>query len=107
MTVAQRLHSDDYQLITPNGSTHTKTSYLSDVASGQLEYLVFEPISPIAALEAAGLIVLRYVARIRLKVNVDDEVEFNTWHTDAYQLREGAWQVVWSQATTIDPAPTG
>ena len=27
------------------------------------------------------------------------------WHTDIYELRDGRWQVVWSQATRI-PAMT-
>jgi hypothetical protein len=25
------------------------------------------------------------------------------WHTDLYEQRDGTWQVVWSQATTIQP----
>jgi hypothetical protein len=26
---------------------------------------------------------------------------FECWHTDSYELSEGAWQAVWSQATAI------
>ncbi|TFD69046.1 nuclear transport factor 2 family protein [Cryobacterium sp. Hb1] len=48
MVVAERLHAPDYQLVTPNGSTRTKSAYLSDVESKRLEYHVFEPESEIS-----------------------------------------------------------
>lgn len=57
---AARLHADEYQLITPNGSTLTKDDYLGDVRSGRLPYRVFEPITDIAVLGDAPLAVLRY-----------------------------------------------
>ena len=68
MVVAERIHAVDYQLITPGGHSHTKATYLGDVASRRLEYLTFEPISSIAVRATPDLIVLRYVARIRLSV---------------------------------------
>ncbi|AKU17882.1 nuclear transport factor 2 family protein [Luteipulveratus mongoliensis] len=106
MSVADRIHAADYELISPGGRTHTKDAYLADVASKRLEYLVFEPTTPIAVRESAGLIVLRYAARIRLSIGVADEVEFRAWHTDHYEKRDGEWVVVWSQATQIsDPNP--
>ncbi len=101
MVVADRIHASDYELVTPAGSTLTKATYLGDVASKRLEYLVFEPTSPIAVRASPDLIVLRYVARIRLSVGVDDEVELSAWHTDHYEKRDGTWAVVWSQATGI------
>ena len=48
MEVAERIHSPDYELVTPGGHTRSKTTYLADVAAKRLEYLVFEPITPIA-----------------------------------------------------------
>ncbi|MGI8522663.1 MAG: nuclear transport factor 2 family protein [Nocardioides sp.] len=101
MDVAERIHADDYQLITPGGHTHTKATYLADVASKRLEYLAFEPTSRIAVRATRDLIVLRYVALIRLSVGVADEMEFTAWHTDHYERRDGAWKIVWSQATRI------
>ncbi len=94
---AAPLHADDYQLITPNGSPMTKDDYLGDVRSGRLPYHVFEPVSDIAVLGEAPLAVLRYQARI----SFDDGPGFTCWHTDCYRLRDGRWQVVWSQATRI------
>lgn len=101
MVVAEQIHAADYELITPAGHTHTKATYLGDVASKRLEYLDFEPTSSIAVRATRDLIVLRYVARIRLSVGVADEVELSAWHTDHYERRDGTWTVVWSQATEI------
>ena len=94
---AAPLHADDYQLITPSGAALTKDDYLSDVRSGRLPYRVFEPIGDIAVLGDAPVAVLRYQARI----SFEDEPGFTVWHTDCYRLRDGRWQVVWSQATQI------
>ncbi len=101
MVVAERIHAADYELVTPGGNTRTKAAYLNDVASKRLEYLAFEPTSSIAVRATPDLIVLRYVARIRLCVGVADEVELSAWHTDHYEKRDGTWAVVWSQATEI------
>jgi hypothetical protein len=101
MVVADRIHATDYQLVTPAGKTRTKLTYLDDVASKRLEYLAFEPTSSIAVRATPDLIVLRYVAHIRLSVGVADEVELSAWHTDHYEKRDGRWTVVWSQATEI------
>ena len=50
---AAPLHADDYWLITPNGSEMTKDDYLGAIASGQLRYQVFEPVSEMAVLGPA------------------------------------------------------
>jgi hypothetical protein len=97
---AAPLHADDHWLITPNGSDMTKADYLGAIASGQLRYQMFEPVSEIAVLGDGRLAVLRYQARI----SFDDGPGITCWHTDCYQLRDGTWQVVWSQATEITAA---
>lgn len=97
---AAALHAEDYRLITPNGSEMTKEDYLGAIASGQLRYKVFEPVSEMAVLGDAPVVVLRYRARI----SFDDGPGITCWHTDCYQLRDEAWQVVWSQATAITAA---
>jgi hypothetical protein len=43
MTVAGSLHSEDFQLINPSGETLSKVQYLGAVASGEIDYLVWEP----------------------------------------------------------------
>jgi hypothetical protein len=94
---AAPLHADDYQLITPSGSALCKADYLGAIASGQLRYQVFEPVSEMAVLGDAEVAVLRYRARI----SFDDEAGFICWHTDCYRFADETWQVVWSQATEI------
>ena len=101
MSTADELHHADYELISPGGRTYSKATYLADVASKRLEYLAFEPTGPVAVRATPEVVVLRYVARIRLSVDVDDEVEFKAWHTDHYERRDGRWQAVWSQATRV------
>ena len=97
---AAPIHADDYQLVTPNGSEMTKDDYLGAIASGQLRYRIFEPVSDIAVLGDEPVAIVRYQARI----SFDDRAGLLCWHTDCYQMRDGRWQVVWSQATQIlDP----
>lgn len=108
LETAGRLHAPDYQLVTPSGRCYSKDDYLADVRDKRLEYLAFEPASPIAVRVSEGMIVLRYVALIRLSVGVADELDFRAWHTDLYEKVEGSWVAVWSQATRIsDPAGPG
>jgi hypothetical protein len=94
---AAPLHAEDYWLITPNGSELTKSDYLGAIASGRLRYHVFVPVSEMAVLGDAVVVVLRYRARI----SFDDGPGITCWHTDCYRLRNETWQVVWSQATAI------
>ena len=97
---AAPMHAEDYQLVTPSGSEMTKDAYLGAIASGQLRYRVFEPVSDIAVLGDGPVAVVRYQARI----SFDDRAGLRCWHTDCYRLRDELWQVVWSQATQIlDP----
>jgi hypothetical protein len=103
MATAGPLHAADYQLITPNGFAMTKDEYLGAVASGELGYRTFEPVSEIAVLAGTDLAVLRYQARI----SFDDGPGFVCWHTDCYRLRDETWQVTWSQATAITASDRG
>lgn len=103
MATAGPLHAEDYWLVTPAGSGLTKDGYLGAVASGEIGYRVFEPVSEITVLAGADLAVLRYQARI----SFDDGPGFVCWHTDCYRLTDETWQVVWSQATAIRPAASG
>lgn len=103
METAERLHAEDFQLINPLGGTVSKQRYLKLVASGEVDYLEWEPEEVEVKLygEAA---VLRYRARLRIVVRgAPDAPTGSFWHTDLYEKRDGRWQVVWSQATQIQP----
>jgi hypothetical protein len=100
LSVAERLHGDDYELITPGGATMSKRAYLDGIASGELDYTVFEPVSDIRVRLYGEAAILRY--RVRIEINVGGAHDGGTfWHTDTYELRDGQWQAVWSHATRI------
>jgi hypothetical protein len=100
LDVALPLHADDFHLVTPGGETLTKSQYLGAIASGEITYHVFEPISEIDVRAYGQSAVIRYRSRIEISVgptHFSDEC----WHTDLYEQRDGRWQIVWSQATKI------
>ncbi len=97
---AQQLHADDFQLINPAGRTLSKAEYLGGVASGMINYLVWEP----GAIEVRlheQVACLRYQAHTEIVVNGQHAPRILQWHTDIYERRDGRWQVVWSQATAV------
>jgi hypothetical protein len=100
MDVAWRLHAEDFQLVTPGGATYSREEYLGDIASGEIDYLVWEPTSEIEVRVYGEGAVIRYRAHIEI-VFGDSKDVLNTWHTDSYEKHDGQWQVVWSQATRI------
>ncbi|MGH3275082.1 MAG: nuclear transport factor 2 family protein [Streptosporangiaceae bacterium] len=104
LVVAEVLHADDYQLITPNGYALSKRGYLGAIASGELRYQVFEPASEIRVRTGGSIALLRYQADITVQSSGGPFVDIQCWHTDSYELREGHWRAVWSQATRITPA---
>ncbi len=63
LDVAEPLHANDYQLVSPNGRAYSKEEYLSAIASSALEYSVFEPVSEIAVRGCDQLAILRYIGR--------------------------------------------
>ena len=48
-----------------------------------------------------GVAVIRYRSRLHMSVAGAEGALQHYWHTDIYEERDGRWQVVWSQATTI------
>lgn len=100
MVVAERLHADDYQLITPGGVALSKQEYLSAVQEGELLYRTFEAASAVSARVLGDGGVLRYRASIEMTAS-GRPYDGVFWHTDYYERREGRWQAVWSQATRI------
>ena len=98
---ADSLHSADFQLINPLGGTLSKEEYLGAIASGEVDYLVWEP-GPIEVRCYGNAAIIRYQAEIKIKVKASPNApEGRFWHTDLYEIRDGRWKVVWSQATQI------
>lgn len=101
METAERLHAEDFQLITPGGAALSKAEYLNGVASSETNYRVWEVDSPIDVRLFDGVAILRYRSILHMIYHGDDLGPDRFWHTDSYEWREGRWQVVWSQATRI------
>ena len=98
---ASRLHAEDFQLITPSGTSISKEGYLRDIASGDLHYLVWEPITDIEVRLYGDAAVIRYQSQLEIVVRGSKIALAHYWHTDSYEKRNAQWQIVWSQATAI------
>jgi hypothetical protein len=104
MDLARTLHADDYELITPGGRAMSKQEYLDEIATGELDYRIFEPEGPLSIRSWGVAAAVRY--RVHIDVVFDDQHDSDYfWHTDIYELRDEGWQVVWSQATRIRKPP--
>ena len=105
MAVADQLHADDFQLVTPRGTVLSKKDYLSRVASGAVNYQVWAFDSPIAVRLHDHVALIRYRSRLDNIVDGQALGLRRYWHTDTYEQRDGRWQAVWSQATAIQEPP--
>jgi hypothetical protein len=97
---ARRLHADDFQLVSPSGATLSKEQYLGQVASGELDYVTWEP-ETIDVRSYGDGAVLRYRAQAQAIFGGQRVPLRSFWHMDVYEKRNGRWQAVWSQATLI------
>jgi hypothetical protein len=100
MALARQLHAPDFQLITPTGASYTREEYLGKVASGELNYVKWEP-GEISVRLFPGVALLRYRADLLMGAAPQSANSFSCWHTDSYEQRGDAWQVVLSQATLV------
>jgi hypothetical protein len=100
MDLARQLHAVDFQLITPTGHVYVRDQYLGEIETGQLKYLSWDP-EQMEVRMHANVTLLRYRARLEVDSGRGRASTFHCWHTDSYELINGLWQVVWSQATAI------
>jgi hypothetical protein len=49
LETARRLHSDEYELVTPPGATLSKEQYLGAIAAGKIHYVAWNVEAPIKA----------------------------------------------------------
>jgi len=101
MQVAESIHADDFQLITPLGALFSKAQYLGAVEAGIIRYTVMELDSPVDVRVHGDLALVRYRAQIEVEVQGQAYARAAYWFTDAYEKREGRWQILWSQGTGI------
>jgi hypothetical protein len=100
VTVARRLSSDDLQVINPAGGVLGLEEYLAAVASGDIDYLVFEPASPMVVRLYGPTAVIRFQANFDLVV-FGVRFTHQAWITELYERQRGDWQIVWEHATAI------
>jgi hypothetical protein len=89
---ARALHADDFRLTAPDGETVTKDEYLDAVGSGRLDYVLWEPISPIEVTVHGDEATVRYRSRIGFAGSSGGTTEQT--HNDTYALRNGQWLIV-------------
>ena len=102
MALATKLHAPEYQLVTPGGRTFSRDGYLGEIAAGTLRYVKWE-IGAMQVRTSPAMAIIRYQARLEFPSgNV-----VTCWHTDSYELQDGVWLAVWSQATALPAASNG
>jgi predicted ester cyclase len=102
LDVATPLYSDDYQLVNPGGGTASKDEFLGFIASGDVDFLVWEPITEIQVhLSGLNTAIIRYQSQIDIVVG-GDKSSNQVWHTNLYEKRDGQWQIVWEQSTEVE-----
>lgn len=82
----------------PAGNTLDRESYLAAAAAG-----------PIYAKWEAGAMKVRLspemaIVRYKARLEFPSGNAVTCWQTDSYEMREGQWQAVWSQATVLPKA---
>ena len=89
----------------PAGFLLGRDDYLAAVAAGEIDYLVFEPISEIEVRLYGKAAALIYQSKIDIVVSGLGRFTHEAWHTYLYEKRAGRWQAVWEQATAIGGFP--
>lgn len=104
IATARRLMAGDFQLINPGGQPLSRDELLGAVGSGQLDFLVDEPTSPIVVRQAGTAAVLRYQRSFDLVI-AGTRLTHKAWSTVLYEHRHGRWLAVWEQTTAIPNRP--
>lgn len=100
VTVARSLMADDAQVVNPLGGTLELDDYMAAVTSGDIDYLVFEPTSPIVVRLYGRSAALRFQVSFDLVV-FGRHLTHAAWLTELYERQHGRWRLVWEQATAI------
>jgi hypothetical protein len=100
----ERLHADDFQVISPFGSVFDKGEYLQRVASGELDYVRWEPEHIHVRLNGTTA-AIRYKALADIISRGKPLPTMQTWNTGYYERRKGRWVIIWFQVTQISPPP--
>lgn len=92
--------ADDFEFITPLGDVQTHESFIGGIAAGVIDNHVLEPTGPMQIRAYGDAAAARYQARSELTVG-DIDFALDLWFTALYERRDGAWKIVWLQATEL------
>ncbi|HOB95631.1 MAG TPA: nuclear transport factor 2 family protein [Aquabacterium sp.] len=103
LPLIERLHAPDYQLITPAGRVFSRARDLAAIA--EAPFYAGWTHGAMQVRLAPGMALLRYPATITFPSGK----VVRCWHTDSYEVIDGDWLAMWSQATPLpadadDPA---
>lgn len=106
LATARRLHADEFQLINPAGAALSKTEYVGQIESGQIDYVAWDA-GEITVRLYGDAAVIRY-RDLRFDVDVQGKPVHRgpMVHTNLYERRGGQWQIIWSQASGIITPPS-
>ena len=93
--------ADDFELVNPGGALASRDEYLSLIEGEVIDYLRFEPASPIEVDVHGNAATLRFQVHFDLVVGGELRVTHEGWITEIYELRDGRWRIVWEQATAV------
>lgn len=100
IALARQLHAENFHLVTPTGHSYFKADYLREIETGALRYYSWEP-EQIQVRSFGNASILRYQATLEVDSGGGRAPPLRCWHLDSYEIIDGLWQVVWSQATSI------
>lgn len=107
MPAVEAALADSFRLIPPPGIDLSREEYVGALAAGDLDYLVFEPVSDIEVdlSDDGDLAVMTYRSRIHMDAGGQGEFEHEAWHTYVYRQGPDGWQLTWEQATAVGGFP--
>jgi len=100
MEAANRLHANDFQLVSPRGVAYSREEYLGYVASGEISYQKWEVDSEIAIRLYGDMAAIRYRSQME-RIAHGQRYDGRFWHTNTLEKKDGQWQVVWTQLTQV------
>ena len=99
--LADTLHAEDFELITPKGNVYDRGRYLGTIESGTLDYRTWNADSDSIRVRLyQDAAVIRYTdLEFEVYVNGQPSRSGLLKHTNFYEKRDGQWRIVWSQAS--------
>lgn len=109
LPTVERLHAEDFRLVTPTGDTMTRAALLAALEVGDLDFLALDPVSDLEVRIDGDLAVVTYRADMHLFVDGMGELRHDSWVMVLHErgAEEGradgtnAWRATREQATAV------